>query len=390
MILPSLITLLSLGSMATAAPTTRARAAVSRKLLIGGPASIFTANFDGSSFELTPANVTAGTAPSWMRYKGSTKTVYAVDENGSNLNQFKFGDETRQTLIYASSVEGSAGVVFLEFNKDKTRMVGTSYGKGTIDVWDVSTDGPPKSIKTITVDGPLGPNQEVHRPHQARLDPTGRFMVVPDLGGDQLLVLDTKDDKYEITNTVTLFAGAGPRHGGFISSNDKTFYAVACETSNKVIFYEVDYADDKLGLKEISTQSTYGANSPPANATSAAAGALTIANNKHVYISNRLTGNETDSISHFVFDAASSSLNFASSVSSRGILPRAISLSTDKYHNYLFVANQGGDNGLVAFTRCPSSGELTAEPVAVKLNSELIPAGLEGTPNVGPQYVQEI
>ncbi|KAF2972117.1 hypothetical protein GQX73_g1411 [Xylaria multiplex] len=389
MLLPSLITVLSLGSMATAVPTTRARAAASHKLLVGGPAQIFTANFDGSSFDVTVANTTAGTGPSWMRYKDTTKTVYAVDENGSNLNQFKFADESRQSLTYAASVEGSAGVVFLEFNQDKTRMVGASYGTGTIDVWDVSMDGPPKLIKKVTVEGPVNPKQGTHRAHQARLDPSGRFMIVPDLGGDQLVVLDTKDDKYEIVNTVSLFADAGPRHGEFIKADDKTFYTVVGETSNKVMFYQVDYSDDKLGLKEISTQSTYGPDLGPANATSAAAGAIAVASNKHVYISNRFSGNETDSIAHFVFDAAGPSLNFASSTSSRGISPRAISLSNDETSNYLFVANQGGDNGLVAFMRCPSSGKLTAEPVAVKVNSELNPPGPQ-IPNAGPQFVQEI
>ncbi|TGJ79151.1 hypothetical protein E0Z10_g9609 [Xylaria hypoxylon] len=390
MMLPSLITLLTLGSMATAAPTARARDVVSRRLLIGGPSQILTANFNGSSFEITGKNVTAGTAPSWMRLKASTNTLYAVDENSNSLNQFKFDDITSGEFAYASSVTGSSGVVFLEFNKDKTRLVGAAYGSAMIDVWDVSADGAPKLLKQIKVEGPLGPNQQAHHPHQALLDPTGRFIILPDLGGDQLLVLDTKDDKYEITETITLFPGAGPRHGGFITSGDKTFYTVACELSNKVILYGLDYTGDGLAFKEISTQSTYGAQFPPANATSAAAGAVAIANNKDVYISNRLSGNETDSIAHFVFNANTTSLTFSNTVSSHGILPRDISLSIDEDQSLLFVANQAGDNGLVALRRCPVSGKLDANPVATKPFTELIALGLENEPNVGPQFVQEI
>ncbi|KAI1419564.1 putative isomerase YbhE [Xylaria sp. FL1777] len=389
MMLQTLTTLLTLGSMATAAPHA-VRKAATHKLLIGGPAQILVADFNGTSFEITGKNVTTGTAPSWMLFKPSTSVLYAVDENSNSLNQFTLDLKTKSDPAYVSSSIGSSGVVFLEFNKNQTRMVGAAYGSAMLDVWDVSAAAP-KLLKQIVVDGPLGPKQTAHHPHQALLDPTGRFMVVPDLGGDQLLVLDTKDDKYEITTRVHLFAGAGPRHGGFIAAGDKTFYTVACELSSKVVLYGLDYSGDNLAFKEISTQSTYGALFPPANASTAAAGELAIANNnKDVYISNRLSGNETDSIAHFVFDANSTSLTFANTVSSHGILPRDISLSTDKEQSLLFVANQAGDSGLVALHRCPISGTLTAEPVAQKALTELIAPGLESESNVGPQFIQEI
>ncbi|KAI0427367.1 putative isomerase YbhE [Xylaria sp. FL1042] len=391
MMLQTLTTLLTLGSMASAAP--RIVPSVKfHQLLIGGPAQILRAEFNGTAFEITGKNVTAGTGPSWLRFKPSTKTLYAVDENGSNLNQFTLDPMVKADPTYVSSTNGSSGVVFLEFNKDQTRMVGAAYGSAMLDVWDISAAAP-KLLKQIAVDGPLGPTQTAHHPHQALLDPSGRFMVVPDLGGDQLLVIDTKDDKYEISSRVALFAGAGPRHGGFIKAGDKTFYTVACELSSKVILYKLTYSGDNLDFKEVSTQSTYGANFPPANTTSAAAGALTVANNnRDVYISNRLTGNETDSISHFVFNSNGNitSLAFAGQFSSHGILPRDISLSTDNGQNILFVANQGGDNGLVALHRCSVTGALAAKPIGVKALSELIAPGLETQANVGPEFVQEI
>ncbi|KAK5635971.1 hypothetical protein RRF57_011683 [Xylaria bambusicola] len=385
MMLQSLTTLLALGSMASAAPTSMAAA---RKLLVGGPGQILLANFDGSSFEITGKNQTAGTAPSWMRYKNSTDTLYAVDENSASLNLFTLGLTGKPDLKYTSTVTGSSGVVFLEFNKAQTRMVGAAYGSAMIDVWDVSGDVP-KIFKQIPVDGTLGPGQTAHHPHQALLDPTGRFMIIPDLGGDQLLVLDTKDDKYEITSRQALFKGAGPRHGGFITHEKKTFYTVACELSNKVILFEISYTDTGLAFKEISTQSTYGAAFPPANATSAAAGTVVVANNNvDVYISNRLSGNATDSIAHFVFDAQKTSLAFANTVSSGGILPRDMSLSNDG--KVMFVANQGGDNGLVALHRCGTTGNLAPKPLAMKALKELVAPGLEGQANAGPQFVQEI
>ena len=385
MMLQSLTTLLALGSMATAAPFAARQAAV-RKLLVGGPGQILVSNFDGSSFEIAGKYQAAGTAPSWMRLRPSTKTLYAVDENSAAINQFALDAATDPTPKLATTINGSTGVVFLEFNQ--TRMVGAAYGSGMIDVYDVSTDTP-SVLKSIKVEGTLGPEQTAHHPHQALLDPTGRFMVIPDLGGDQLVVLDTKDDKYVISSTHAVFEKAGPRHGGFITAGDKTYYTVACELSNKVVLYEVSYTDATIEFKEISQQSTYGAAFPPANATSAAAGELVVAgNNKDVYISHRVSGNETDSIAHFVFDAESAKLTFAHTVSTGGIYPRSMSLSDDE--GLMFVANQGGESGLVALKRCNVTGSLRAEPVASQPLKELLAPGMESELLGGPQFVQEI
>ncbi|KAI8625626.1 putative isomerase YbhE [Xylariaceae sp. FL1651] len=393
MLRKTLTVLLTIASMATATPFNMRRQSTTHKLTIGGPAQILTADFDGSSFSITSKNVTTGSIPSWLRFKVHTSnTLYAVNENGSDINVFAIDPTTGGNLTYVTSANGSSGVVFLEFNTDQTRMVGAAYGSGMIDVWDLTaTNSTPKILKQIEVGGPLGPGQAGHHPHQALLDPTRRFMIVPDLGGDQLLVLDTQDDKYEITSNVSLPAGSGPRHGGFIVADNRTFYTVACEPSSMVVLYQLTYTDSGLVLTHISTQSTYGALFPPANATSAAAGELVVAsNNKDVYISNRLSGNETDSIAHFVFDADKTALNFVNTVSSGGLLPRHMSLSIDDAQSLMFVANQGGNSGLAAFSRCHVTGKLSAEPIATKPNADLVAPGLEGQPNMGPQFVQEI
>ncbi|KAI1263933.1 putative isomerase YbhE [Xylariaceae sp. FL1019] len=393
MLSKTITTLLTAGSLATAASiampreTTTPQQDATKNLVIGGPTTIQLATFDGSSFTLGESNVTAGTAPSWLRWKSSINTLYAVDENGVNLNIFTL-DEAKKVPTFVSSVTQSSGVVFLEFNTDQTRMVGAAYGNGTVDVWDVSAETP-KLIKTLTVEGTLGPDpasQTAHHPHQALLDPTGRYFLINDLGGDQILILDSQDDKYEFADPVHLPAGSGPRHGGFIKTGNSTYYVVATELSNEVFLYELTYGD-QLTFKQISKQSTYGTDAP-ANATSAAAGELQVAsNNKDVYISNRLSGNaDGDSLAHFQF--ADGALTYVAAIPTQGTLPRMFSLSLDE--SVVFVANQGGDKGLVAFKRCTTGGTLYPDALASIANADLVPAGLEGTPNVGPQFVQEI
>ncbi|KAI1185618.1 Lactonase, 7-bladed beta-propeller-domain-containing protein [Nemania serpens] len=386
----TLTTLVTLGSMATAAPSAMRRAAETHNLIIGGPGQIAIAKFDGAAFTITGQHLEAGSSPSWMRYKHSTNALYAVNENGADLDVF---DLKPDGPTLTGSVNGSSGVVFLEFNKDQTRMVGAGYGSENLDVWDTSAAGVPKLMKSVKITGPLGPKQAKHHPHQAILDPTGGFMIVPDLGGDQILVLRLAGDKFDIVNTVTLFPGSGPRHGSFVGGGGKTYFLVACETGNIVVLYEVEYNDAQgIAFKWISEQPTWGT-AAPKNATSSAAGAVLVAaNQKDVYISNRLTGDDADNVAHFIFAAPAAadkpaSLTFQETVSTTGIQPRSMAFSANKDQDVLFVANQGGKNGLAAFSRDAASGKLSAAPVAAMEYAKLVAKGYETSQNVGPQFV---
>ncbi|KAI1739945.1 putative isomerase YbhE [Xylaria scruposa] len=387
MMLPSLMTLLTLSNMASAAPSVMPRIAVTHSVLIGVPGQILTADLTETSFKITnKASTGAGSDYSWMRYKNSTDTVYAVNEYGSEVTAFKLN---QLDVKDGDSSNGSAGVVFLEFNKDQTRMIGAGYGSSMLDVWDTSAAGAPKLLKSVNVtlsypsSGPLG-----NKPHQALFDPTGDWLVVPDLGADRLLIADAKADSYTIINTISLKAGSGPRHGGFIKSNDRTFYAVACELSNQVHLYEFKYSDNGPEFVHLAEQSTYGPDVKPKNAGSAAAGALLIASNgRDIYISNRLSGDTEDNIAHFIFDAKTTNLTFAGSVPTGGVNPRSISF--DASESILFVTNVAGPLGVTAISRCANSGHLGAKPFAGANLTDLLPDGADPA-TVGPQFVAAI
>ncbi|KAI1749197.1 putative isomerase YbhE [Xylaria castorea] len=390
MMLPTLTTLLTLGSMASAAPSFMPRTAataVTHSVLIGVPGQVVTADLTETSFKITnKASTGAGSDYSWMRYKKSTDTVYAVNEYGSEVTAFKLG---HLDVKGGNSANGSAGVVFLEFNKDQTRMIGAAYGSSTLDVWDTSAAGAPKLLKSVNVtssypsSGPLG-----NKPHQALFDPTGDWLVVPDLGADQLLIADTKADSYKIINAISLKPGSGPRHGGFIKSNDRTFFVVACELSNEVHLYEFKYSDNGPEFIHLSEQSTYGPGITPKNATSAAAGALLIAsNNRDIYISNRLSGDTEDNIAHFFFDAKTTNLTFARSIPTGGVNPRSMSFAASE--SILFVTNVAGPLGVAAISRCADSGRLGAKPFAGTNLTVLLPDGADPA-TVGPQFIAVI
>ncbi|KAL2110878.1 hypothetical protein VUR80DRAFT_602 [Thermomyces stellatus] len=246
-------------------------------------------------------------------------------------------------------------------------------------------------MRQINSTDPLGPNaerQDGPHPHQAVLDPTGRFFVVNDLGTDTLLVLDSDQDQFEVVNRVRVTPdGCGPRHGVFLpraaEPAQATHYLLVCELLNMVEVFSLSYADNNLQFVPTQVISSFGQDAPPANASTATAGEIALSSDSQdVYVSNRNTGNETDAISHFRVLPASEdaplSLEFSQSISSAGVHPRMFSLSGDE--TLLFSTNQFAGQGLMALAR---NGGTLAAPGAgqgfdVQADAGEVSAAVEG------------
>ena len=359
-------------------------------LLVSGPGYITGVSFTSNgSFEITSNYGAPGTVPSWLLPKSPTE-FYSVDEN-SNTISLNFLDEPKRIFT-----TGSAGLVHLEYNADRTRMLGAAYGSAKIDIFDITASNESFSLvgSIASTDTP-GPGQTAGHPHQVLLEPSGRFFVVNDLGTDTLLVLDGASSDFSVVNHFHVTpAGCGPRHGAFFPPPDRGFsqashYMVVCETLNLILLYKLNYTKTSIDFTPVQNISTFGEAFPPANATSARAGELLLdldllTRRADVYVTNRLTGNDTDSISHFALAGSTDgplSLMFLDSVSSGGLLPRSIALGGDR--STLFATNQGGKSGLVAFARDRQTGVLNPEPLASLDNSEFN----DGQDGFGPQFV---
>ncbi|KAL2206219.1 putative isomerase YbhE [Sarocladium strictum] len=365
-------------------PIMRRQTNATGRVLLSNSGKIYLADYTGSSFEITMTEDDAGHSASWMAYS-QPDLLYAVDENGDLLRVFEL-DVAGDKLEKKAEEAGSTGVVHLEFNKERTRMVGAAYGEGTVDVWDIS-DGGLSLMKTIVSEDDLGPNKErqaAAHPHQSVLDPSGRFFAVNDLGTDHILLIDSADDAFEVVNSVAVTpAGAGPRHGAFYPANaDKaTHYMVLCEIKNIIVVYELSYTDSSIEFNQIQEISSFDPDFTPAE--DAAAGELAIIGD-HVYISNRLTGADTDDITHFRVSNCSSGkleLKFSDSVSTGGGRPRMFSAASSGAE--LLVGNQDGALGLVAIGIKEDGALETTFRATVE-------ASVFGEVGFGPAFVQQI
>ncbi|KEY72434.1 hypothetical protein S7711_01099 [Stachybotrys chartarum IBT 7711] len=366
--------------------TTNSSLTAPNRMLVGSLSQVHVIDYLGGSTSVAINSSVSGD-PSWLAFAGGD-LVYAVDEWSSTLRLLRLNYDTKLTELVVEA-EGSIGVVHLEFSRDRTRMVGSAYGSAAIDVWKTEDNGL-EFLKTVNVSSTASPDQATPRPHQAVLDPSGRFFAVNDLGTDSIHTLDSQDDAFAIINTVTVGEGCGPRHGVFYPAGaaKATHYFVVCERTNEVLAYAVEYiAEGGLGFTLLQVVPTYTPIRPPVNATVAAAGGIVLAsNNADLYVTNRLTGREADSIVHFnVNPAWSSPLTHLGEYSSHGLNPRAISLTCDE--KALFVANVGtaaGAPSLVQLARAPN-GTLSTEP-GLSPPENLFAAG-QGT---GPRFVEQI
>ncbi|TLS22797.1 uncharacterized protein PpBr36_06229 [Pyricularia pennisetigena] len=392
--------------------------ATRQKVIIGGGSinKISIAQFDGAKFNvLKSASLPVQGAPTWLAFK-EPNFIYSVNENGVELSLFTV-DLNTNDIKFVKSASGSAGVVHLEFNKDKTRMLGASFGKGTVDVWKLGANGEPellgKPLATNSTGATLGPNkarQEAPHAHQSVLDNSGRFFFVNDLGLDTITIIDSKNDNFKIVDSIKVTPGCGPRHGAFYpTTGDATHYLVVCEMLNQVIVNKLNYAGNagnaaKEGVptvQAIQTISTFGEKTPPNPKAVPGAGSIAVAaDGKSVYVSNRLSFDPDlkqkgrDSITQFKAAISGETKNlvltFDNSVDSQGAVPRVISLGADKDQAVLFGTNQNAGNGLAAFQRSKDSGKLSLIKGSEIDYAVFATEENKDKPGFGPQFIAGI
>lgn len=120
--------------------------------------------------------------------------------------------------------------------------------------------------------GPIADRQNAPHPHQALLDPTGKFILVPDLGADKIYVYAVAEDSLRLTALppIVVKDGSGPRHVAFAFRDGKTFMYLVTELANTIIGYEVTYPPGGIEFKELFNIGSHGAGKPVSEAVYAA------------------------------------------------------------------------------------------------------------------------
>lgn len=239
-----------------------------------------------------------------------------------------------------------------------------NYTSGSVCLFPLGEDGSVQSVATkIDHQGPKGPNksrQKQSHAHCVVWDPSNRFLLVADLGLDQIFVYELDRTKGVIVAaknaSFPLAFGSGPRHLSF-HPNGKVIYVIN-ELNMTLTAATWDSSQGKL--TDLQTVSTLPKDARGDNFSTAEV--LVHPTGKFVYGSNR--GHHT--IASFQVDEATGKLTPTGHTSTEGKTPRNFRLSPDGA--FLLAENQDS-NSVFSFRIDPKTGTLESTGHSISVPS---------------------
>lgn len=338
-------------------------------------AGVHALGFDAQRGALSPRGTFSGIAnPSFViantrgaRAQVNGLILYAVSETSAD-------DQSAPGSVWALKVEradDSGPVTLSALNKQPCRgglgchlsldrsgrwVLVANYGTGSAGVLPVREDGSLGPMTSFVEHqgtlGPMSDRQDRPHAHSTTLSPDNRFVIIADLGLDQLVVYDFDRTEGKLTRHGHAQArpGAGPRHATFHPSGQLLY--VANELDSTVSAYTWDATAGSL--KETQTLDTLP-HAVPGNTVadihiSAAADRLYVSNRGH------------DSIAVYAVDA-SGKLSRVAVPSCGGRWPRNFALPSNQH---MLVANQhSGEVVVLPITKGPEALGAAVGSVAV-------------------------
>ncbi|KAF2645019.1 putative isomerase YbhE [Massarina eburnea CBS 473.64] len=315
--------------------------------------------FNGSSLKLTTQSKTNNLMPSWITFDAPGKALYIPDENYNSatgtLVSFSVGANGAITQTGKATTPKSAVATTLYGGSDgKGFIVNAHYDASTLTTFKLPlNNGQPLQTLRFTM-ASKGPNsrQDVPHPHHAFTDPTGAFVLVPDLGADLIRIFSIDSSSGNLTECGAgkAPAGAGPRHGTFwapAGANSRIsrvpaglILFVANELGNSISGYTVAYPSGSGGCLSLTVKQTLN---PYQNGGAAPKGtkvAEVRTKDNFAYIANRNDkkyGAKEDSITQYSI-ASDGTLTWTDVTSSYSWYPRTFDIN--KAGDYVAIGGQ--------------------------------------------------
>ena len=293
--------------------------------------------------------------PSYISISPDKNFVYAVHENGNNgkggeVAAFSFNRVTGQLRFINQQPTGGDHPCYVEVDHTGRWVFAANYTSGSFSVFPVDEKGGLGAVSSHIQHTGSGKNKERQagpHVHCTKISPDNKWLFVPDLGIDKVMIYSFNDKTGELKPSKQQYVktepGAGPRH--FIFHPDNKFAYLIEEMGGMVDVYK--YKKGKLKLKQrISTM-------PPAdNRFPGSADIHISADGKFLYASNRGTVNN---IVIYGINPANGKLTLAGFQSTMGNSPRNFNI--DPSGDFLLAGNQNSD-AIVIFKRDNATGLL--------------------------------
>lgn len=251
--------------------------------------TLTTLKLENSSLTAIHTNTDCGPSASWLTIDNAKKRLYCLNEaaasataNGTLVSysiNSKDGSLTKlasiptingpvSAVLYgpgtSSSSSGPLGIALAHYGGSAVSTFLLSDSSSTLKLNEAFTF-------SLSAPGPNADRQDAPHPHEALLDPTGQYLLVPDLGADlvRVFAIDAATLKLTAKEPLKAAPGSGPRHAAFWKPQPKanvTFFYLVAELGATVTGYEVAYLPDQGGLNftEVQILPTMG-NAKPKN-----------------------------------------------------------------------------------------------------------------------------
>jgi len=329
---------------------------------------IYLSSLDPASGELQ-APVLAGVAtnPSFVAIHPSRRFLYAVGEvdrfggqKGGVLSAFAIDPQSGKLTLLDQQSSRGPGPCHVAVDRTGRWALVANFSGGSVACLPIQEDGRLGEATDFVQHKGSSVNpqrQQGPHAHAAYFDAANRFVFVPDLGLDKVMIyrFDAARGKLLANDPawVSMAPGAGPRHLAF-HPNGRFAYVIN-EINSTVTVLAYDAA--RGALKPIESVSTLPEGFQGKSTT---AEVLVHPSGKFLYGSNR----GHDSIVAFAIDAETGKLRLIGHEPTQGKTPRNFAI--DPLGNFLLAANQDSDN-VVVLRIDAQSGKLQAAGHSIKV-----------------------
>lgn len=297
------------------------------------------------------------TGPGFLAMHPDRSTLYSVGKLGGKdvIAAWRIeGKDGRAKLKPLNSVEtGDGGSAHVCVDKTGRTVVSAQYGGGSVSVYSLNADGSLKE-RTQLIEHEGGSKvkrqQQSPHPHWAGVSPDNRFVFVPDLGLDKVMIYSLDAAKSRLTphGHGQMHPGSGPRHMKFHTDGKRAYVLGEIDVTVTVFNY-----DAKTGaMTPIQTVAAVPQAELDKEKAKSSSEIRVHPSGRFVYSANR--GHDT--ITAFSVDANSGKLTVIEREFVRGATPRNFNL--DPSGKWLLAAGQASHT-LASFEVDQKNGELT-------------------------------
>jgi 6-phosphogluconolactonase len=289
--------------------------------------------------------------PSFLVLSKDQRALYSVHGDENHATAFAVDPESGKLKLLGQADTGGKNGVRQMLDPSGKFLIVANYASGTVAVLPVAEDGSLRNqTQLLELKGTPGPHkirQTSAHPHDIVFDPSGRFVVVPDLGLDRTFVLHF-DPSRGMLSEASVVEGrpySGPRHVAFHPTRPLMWILNELDSTMTTCQWD----GERGALRPVQIISTlrtsFTGNSTAAELAVAPSG-------NFVYASNR----GGDDIAVYAVDQGTGVLSPLEWVPTQGKRPRFIGLTPSG--RFMYAANEDGDT-VVTYRVDAASGKLT-------------------------------